>query len=100
MRIADSDATPQLCPEGCYWPCEHRAAPSDAPLLSSTTPSYDPAVPMPVHDDEGRPLRRCRACGGSYYSLVGHAREHERLRALGLLPERYPRTWPTVAPRE
>lgn len=54
---------------------------------------------MPVHDDQGQPLRRCRICGGTFYSLLVHAREHERLRTLGLMPERYPKQWPVVLPR-
>ena len=54
---------------------------------------------MPVHDDQGQPLRRCQTCGGTFYSLLAHASEHERLRTLGLMPERYPKQWPVVLPR-
>jgi hypothetical protein len=80
-RGASPDAS--LCPYGCYWECEHRPRPDSARL-------------WPVHDDEGRPLRRCRECGGAFYSALLHAREHERMRMLGLLPERYPRQWPSI----
>lgn len=81
-----------LCPQGCYWTCEHRAPLADSVVLPLGTP-------MPVHDEEGRPLRRCRECGGSYYSAEAHTGEHGRMRTLGLLPERYPTQWPVVIPR-
>ena len=91
MSSLESDAGASLCPQGCYWPCEHRGAPQ---LEVSAA-----ASPMPVHDEQGQPLQRCQVCGGTFYSLISHAREHERLRTLGLMPERYPKQWPVVLPR-
>ena len=92
MGSLESAAAASLCPQGCYWPCEHRGA-----LQHDARPTT--AAPMPVHDDQGQPLRRCRTCGGTFYSLLVHAREHERLRTLGVMPERYPKQWPVVLPR-
>jgi len=73
-------AGPELCRYGCYWECEHRAPEAvEADGLAMA------GALLPVHDDEGRALGRCRDCGGMFYALMDHAREHERLRQLGLL---------------
>jgi hypothetical protein len=79
--------TPDLCPHGCYWDCEHRAA------ASLPFDDGDRAVLRPVHDEAGRELRRCRECGEFFYSTVEHAREHERMRQLGWLPDQPPAGW-------
>lgn len=69
-----------LCRHGCYWDCEHR--PSEARIDDASRAS---GALLPVHDDDGRALGRCRDCGGMFYAPLEHAREHERLRQLGLL---------------
>jgi hypothetical protein len=74
------EAAADLCRYGCYWDCEHRALashPGDALAVAGAL--------LPVHDDDGRTLGRCRDCGGMFYTLMDHAREHERLRQLGSL---------------
>jgi hypothetical protein len=85
MRIVDPAGEPSLCRFGCYWECEHRVA-AEGDGLRASVASVAASTPMPVHDDSGRELRRCRDCGGMFYGLMDHAREHERLRQLGLLP--------------
>ncbi|MSQ36671.1 MAG: hypothetical protein EXR63_06040 [Dehalococcoidia bacterium] len=42
-------------------------------------------------DGKGRPLRRCHECGKFFYDAVAHGHDHERMRQLGWLPERWPR---------
>lgn len=84
MSILDPAGGPSLCRFGCYWDCEHRGGADGEGLRASVASG----TPMPVHDDSGRELRRCRDCGGMFYGLMDHAREHERLRQLGLLPPR------------
>jgi hypothetical protein len=74
------DAT-DLCPQGCYWECEHRP------------PSRERAALMSVHDTQGRALARCRECGDMFYDPVAHGREHIRMRQLGWLPERPGGLW-------
>jgi len=81
---------PDLCPFGCYWECEHRAAASD-PRAGTL---------HPVHDEAGQALNRCRECGDFFYDVLEHSREHARKRQLGWLPEHLPSDWPsTSAPR-
>lgn len=86
------------CPEGCYWPCEHRAPgaaaggagrwalgpgagddPEQAALdewrLYSIA-GVAPAGPLPT-------LRFCTDCRDSFADPAEHAREHERARQLG-----------------
>jgi hypothetical protein len=70
----------ELCPHGCYWECEHRTSGERLRLRAVT-------------DDAGRMLRRCRECREFFYDAVAHGREHERMRQLGWLPERYPAGW-------
>lgn len=69
-----------LCPYGCYWECEHRIAAGRA--------SPERTALRPIEDGGGGTLMRCRDCGDYLYDVVAHAREHERLRQLGWMPER------------
>ncbi len=70
----------ELRPRGCYWECEHRARGERLRLRAVT-------------DDAGRMLRRRRECYECFDDAVAHGREHERMRQLGWLPERYPAGW-------
>ena len=70
----------ELWLNGCYWECEHRTSVERQRLRAVT-------------DDASRTLRRCRECRGFFYDAVAHGREHERMRQLGWLPERYPVGW-------
>ncbi len=97
MSLEDPSVARPLCAHGCYWPCEHRAP---AEVTRPETPSKAFRQAMPVHDEHGRPLQRCRICGGGFYAAADHEREHERMRVLGQLPERYPRNWPAVLPKD
>lgn len=40
-----------------------------------------------AEDTQGRALQRCRDCGDFFYSAIEHARDHEQLRQLGLIPD-------------
>ncbi|MBM3140012.1 MAG: hypothetical protein FJZ92_07310 [Chloroflexi bacterium] len=70
----------EFCLHGCYWECEH--------LVASGRVTPERAALRPVDDGIGHTLMRCRECGDYLYDVVGHAREHQRLRQLGLMPER------------
>jgi hypothetical protein len=70
----------EFCPFGCYWECEHRGAADRAGI--------DRSALRPVEDTTGHKLMRCRDCGDYLYDVVGHAREHQRMRQLGWMPSR------------
>lgn len=80
--------TPDLCPQGCYWECEHRAPSSVPSRDEGTSAAVAPGTGLfPVEDTKGRPLQRCRDCGDFFYSIIEHARDHEQLRQLGMIPD-------------
>jgi hypothetical protein len=68
--------------QGCYWECEHLAA--------AGTVSAERAALRTVDDGDGHKLMRCRDCGDYLYDVVAHAREHERMRQLGWMPQQFP----------
>ena len=99
------------CPEGCYWRCEHRAA-SAARGAAAGAPRRAAAAerwtlgPGGEDDPEQRALDEwrlwsiagvapergfravevCTDCGKTFADASAHAREHARLRQLGLEP--------------
>jgi hypothetical protein len=77
---------PDFCPQGCYWECEHRT-PSLAAMMER-------AGLRPAEEAGGRSLSRCGECGEYFADSVEHAREHQRLRQLGWLPEGGAAGWP------
>jgi len=85
---ATAGTSPDLCPFGCYWECEHRPTEGDANARALHA----------VHDESGRALNRCRECGDFFYSVMEHSREHARKRQLGWLPEELPDRWPSSTP--
>ena len=76
------DGVAGFCPEGCDWECEH--------LVAAGTVSAERAALRPVDDRTAGTLMRCGDCGDYLSDVVAHAREHERMRQLGWLPERRP----------
>ncbi len=97
--MAGNHVSAHYCPEGCYWPCDHRAADAPAPLEGRWTlgpgGGDDPeqlaldewrlysVAGIPFSDDF--PTRKfCHDCGRSFTDSTEHAREHERSRQLDL----------------
>ena len=85
------------CPEGCYWPCEHRAPGAAGSGRGGWTlgpnPGDDPEElaleEWQLHSIDGIPYSRsiptlkfCSECGESFADSTEHSREHERLRQL------------------
>ncbi len=71
---------------GCYWECEHRAP--SAPATPEVAPPAGAGFGLfPVEDTQGRALQRCRDCGDFFHSAPEHARDHEQLRQLGMIPD-------------
>ena len=85
------------CPEGCYWPCEHRAPGAPAARSGGWTlgpnPGDDPEElaleEWQLHSIAGIPpsrsiptLKFCSECGESFADSAEHSREHQRLRQL------------------
>ena len=90
------------CPEGCYWPCEHRAPTSEATRARPPTEHWR-LGPGGGDDPEERALDEwrlwsvagiepaggfharefCADCGESFTNAAAHAHEHARRRQLG-----------------
>jgi hypothetical protein len=80
-----------FCPEGCYWPCEHRASGAQTTATESARWALGPETgddPEQAALDEWllasitgvRPskmaLQVCIECGRTYRDAITHAREH------------------------
>ena len=77
-RAGGRDGSIDFCPEGCYWACEHGI------------PAGRLRGELTVADRVARPPMCCAECGDYLHDVVGHAREHERMRQLGWLSEHLP----------
>jgi hypothetical protein len=95
--MSGSHLVTSYCPQGCYWPCEHRYAGALTPpqgrwtigpgtgddpeqLALDEWQLYSVAGIVPA---AGFPtLKFCSDCGCSFADFTEHAREHERTRQL------------------
>ena len=104
--MRDAPIAANYCPEGCYWPCEHRAAaatpeaawaarehegrwqlgpdPGDDPeqLALDEWRLWSVAGIAPGHGFARRQF--CSDCGRPFTDAAEHAHEHARRRQLGL----------------
>ena len=105
-----SQVAANYCPEGCYWPCEHRTASSGGGSATSEAarPSAKPQRWRlgPGNNDDDPQQREldewrlwsvagiepaggfhardfCSDCGESFTDAASHAHEHARRRQLG-----------------
>ena len=85
------------CPEGCYWPCDHRAPGAAGSTKggwklgpdASDDPEELALEEWQLHSIAGIPssrpiptLKFCSECGESFADSAEHSREHQRLRQL------------------